>query len=76
MLEVSGLVSGYGRISILRDVELRVEPGRVVIIALLAARLLVGLRLQQLLGVLLVGGELAWAHRAAQLLPALVARRL
>ena len=30
MLEVSGLVSGYGRISILRDVELRVEPGELV----------------------------------------------
>jgi len=30
LLEVSGLVSGYGRISILRDVELRVEPGELV----------------------------------------------
>lgn len=30
MLEVSGLVSGYGRISILREVELRVDQGELV----------------------------------------------
>ena len=30
MLEVSGLVSGYGRISILREVDLRVKPGELV----------------------------------------------
>ena len=30
MLEVAGLVAGYGRITILRDVELRVEPGELV----------------------------------------------
>ena len=30
MLEVSGLVAGYGRITIVRDVGLRVEPGELV----------------------------------------------